>query len=160
MVLEDLRTIDLGFTEVSLTKGSEDELPAWLAEFLENKGGIKVLDEITLDELGRVLFNEKQNITVPASIVRVQPNFYILANKLIEKLKNSKELEALDQLRKAINMLNEIKSIRLRKIIQLALLNITDQNVISNLTIEEYLVYSTLKDFVSNLLVTSNGTAS
>lgn len=157
MVLEDFRLVDLGFGEISLTKGSEDELPGWLTDYLENKGIIKTLDEITLEELGRILFNEKQNINVPASIVKVPPNFYSLSDKLLKKLRESKDLEALEQLRKASNMLNEIKSIRLRKIINIALLNITDQNLLSNLALEEYLLYSSLRDLISNIMVSKSG---
>ncbi|MBP1357152.1 MAG: DNA replication complex GINS family protein [Sulfolobus sp.] len=157
MVLEDFRLVDLGFGEISLTKGSEDKLPGWLADYLENKGMIKTLDEITLEELGRILFNEKQNINVPASIVKVSPNFYSLSDKLLKKLRESKDLEALEQLRKASNMLNEIKSIRLRKIINIALLNITDQNLLSNLALEEYLLYSSLRDLISNIMVSKSG---
>lgn len=157
MVLEDFRLVDLGFGEISLTKGSEDELPGWLTDYLENKGIIKTLDEITLEELGRILFNEKQNINVPASIVKVPPNFYSLSDKLLKKLRESKDLEALEQLRKASNMLNEVKSIRLRKIINIALLNITDQNLLSNLALEEYLLYSSLRDLISNIMVSKSG---
>ena len=145
MVLDDWGPFDDGFEEASLTKGSEDELQFWLAEELQKQNKIKILDSISLEELGRILFQERQNVNTPASLVRLPKDFYFRVIALIKDLKTQKDLEALEQLKKASQLINEIISIRIRKIIQLAFLGIIDQEIIDKLTAEEILVYKNIR---------------
>ncbi|AWR94594.1 hypothetical protein DFR85_08325 [Acidianus brierleyi] len=147
IVLDDTGTIDLGFNEISLYKGSEDEIPFWLAKELEKSGKTKV-NRPNIDEMGRILFQEKQNINTPASIIQLYNNFYIIIKFLINDLKNSSNIEDLERLRKVYAIIKELSSIRLRKIIQLALLNINEQTLISKMTKEEFLVYSTISEIL------------
>ena len=145
MVLDDWGPFDDGFEETSLTKGSEDELRFWLAEELQKQNKVKILDSISLEELGRILFQERQNANTPASLVKLPKDFYFRVAALITDLKMRKDLEALEQLRRASQLINEIVSIRTRKIIQLAFLGITDQEILDRLTAEEILVYKNIK---------------
>jgi len=145
MVLDDWGPFDDGFEETSLTKGSEDELRFWLAEELQKQNKVKILDSISLEELGRILFQERQNANTPASLVKLPKDFYFRVTALINDLKTRKDLEALEQLKKASQIINEIISIRTRKIIQLAFLGVTDQEILDRLTAEEILVYKNIK---------------
>ncbi|AWR97044.1 hypothetical protein DFR86_05345 [Acidianus sulfidivorans JP7] len=147
-IYDDVGPLDLGFTEITLNKGSEDEIPLWLATELEKNNKTKIYS-ITMEELGKIIFQEKQNINTPASLVKLYPDFYFRIKKLKEELK-AKGIEGLDELKRMSSTVNEISNIRLRKVIQLALLNIDDQTVINKMTREEYLVYTSVKSILSS----------
>ncbi len=149
IVLEDSGQIDLGFSQVSLYKGSEDEVPLWLARELEKSGKAKV-NKLSLEDLGRLLFQEKQNVNVPASILKLDKDFYLLSKFIEAELKGSSSLEDLEKLKRYYSIIKELSTIRLRKIIQLALLNINEQNLISRMSREEYLVYQTVSEIIKN----------
>lgn len=148
VALFDDITIDLGFTELSLAKGSEDEIPLWLAEELEKTKKAKI-SSITIEELGKILFQEKQSANTPANLVKVYPDFYFRVKKLKEELKNS-GLEGIDSLKRVNSTVNEISNIRIRKVIQLALLNIDDETVINKMAKEEYLVYKSMRQILTS----------
>ncbi|MUM64754.1 hypothetical protein D1867_05745 [Acidianus infernus] len=147
-VFDDIGPLDLGFIEISLSKGSEDEIPLWLAQYLEKQNLVKI-NSITTEELGKLLFQEKQNSTTPASLVKTYPDIYFRIKKLEEELK-AKGLNGLEELKKVKSMVNEISLIRLRKIIQLASLSINDQTLISKMTKEEYLAYLSMRKIITS----------
>ncbi|ARM75685.1 DNA replication complex GINS family protein [Acidianus manzaensis] len=147
-IYDDIGPLDLGFTELILNKGSEDEIPLWIASELEKSDKVKVYS-ISLEELGKIIFQEKQNINTPASLVKVYPDLYFRIKKLSNELKNQ-GIDGLESIKKINSIVNEISNIRLRKIIQLALLNIDDKTVINKMTKEEYLVYASLKSIISS----------
>jgi DNA replication factor GINS len=149
LVLDDSGQIDLGFCQISLYKGSENEVPLWLAKELERLGKAKV-NRPSLEDLGRLLFQEKQNVNVPASILKLDKDFYLLSKFLERELKGSNSLEDLEKLKRYYSVMKELSTIRLRKIIQLALLNINEQNLISRMSREEYLVYQTVSEIIKN----------
>ncbi|BCU70495.1 DNA replication complex GINS family protein [Stygiolobus caldivivus] len=148
LVLDDWGPFDDGFEEISLSKGSEDEVSTWLGIKLQEKNVAKIMDMVSVDELGRVLFQEKQTINTPASLSLLPKDFYHRVQLLRENLKQKNDLQALEQLRKLDQVVNEIVSIRIRKIMQLAFLNISDESVIDRMTNEEFLVYKIIKDII------------
>lgn len=150
MVLDDWGPFDDGFEEISLTKGSEDEIRSWLAIELQKQNTVKIIDTVTVEELGRILFQERQTINTPASIVKLPKDFYYRVLNLFETLKEKSDLESLEQLRKAKQLLNDIIAIRIRKIIQLAYLGITDQSLLDKLTPEEILVYKNIRNGIEH----------
>ena len=150
MVLDDWGPFDDGFEEASLTKGSEDEVQFWLAEELQKQNKVKILDSISLEELGRIIFQERQDVNKPSSLVKLPKDFYFKVSALIKDLKMRKDLESLEQLKKASQLINEIISIRTRKIIELAFLGITDQEILDRLTAEEILVYKNIKYIIEH----------
>lgn len=150
MVLDDWGPFDDGFGEISLSKGSEDEVQAWLANELQKNLLVKIIDSMSLEELGRILFQERQNINAPASLVKLPKDFYYRILNLLNDLKSKNDIEALEQLRKARQLINEIVSIRIRKIIQLAFLGVSDQNLLERLTPEEILVYKNIRDTIEH----------
>ncbi|MEM1600227.1 MAG: hypothetical protein QXW51_05390, partial [Sulfolobaceae archaeon] len=66
MVLEDWNGSSIMAGNFELIKGSEDSLPYWLAAILERRKVVKIIDNISIEDMGKILFQEKQNINVPA----------------------------------------------------------------------------------------------
>jgi len=148
LVLEDWGPYDNGFEEIVLSKGSEDEVSTWLGIVLQERNIVKITDVVSIDELGRILFQEKQTINTPASLSALPKDFYRRVQLLRDELKRKGDLQALELLRKLDQVVNEIVSIRIRKIIQLAFLNISDESLIDRMTNEEFLVYKTIKSVI------------
>ena len=149
MVLESWGPFDSGFETYHLTAGSEDEIPFWLAEELEKKGYVKVTDLVTVEDLGKVVFQEREKANVPASLVKLPKDFYVKAEYYISRLESSGRLEDLDIKRKAEQMLAEIRKLRMRKLINLVFLNVTDPRLIEGMTHEELLAFQRLKNIIS-----------
>jgi len=148
LVLDDWGPYDNGFEEIMLSKGSEDEVSTWLGIVLQEGNVVKITDVISIDELGRILFQEKQTINTPASLSALPKDFYHRVQLLRDELKRKNDLQALELLRKLDQVVNEIVSIRIRKIMQLAFLNISDESLIDRMTNEEFLVYKTIKSVI------------
>jgi DNA replication factor GINS len=148
LVLDDWGPYDNGFEEIVLSKGSEDEVSTWLGIVLQERNVVKITDVISIDELGRILFQEKQTINTPASLSALPKDFYHRVQLLRDELKRKNDLQALELLRKLDQVVNEIVSIRIRKIMQLAFLNISDESLIDRMTNEEFLVYKTIKSVI------------
>ncbi|MEM0374664.1 MAG: hypothetical protein QXV69_05090 [Sulfolobaceae archaeon] len=152
-VIEDWGPVEFCESSISLVRGSEDELPNWLALELEKRGIVKKLSELTLEELGRILFQERENINKPAVLAKIPKDFYMKIKEQLKELSrdSNKGLEVLDQIRKTRSRAEEIISIRLQKIIRLALLETNDQSFISNMTEEELLIYYSIKDLIRSI---------
>ncbi|AHC51242.1 hypothetical protein SUSAZ_04115 [Sulfolobus acidocaldarius SUSAZ] len=145
MVLEDWGPFDNGTKESILNKGTEDEIELWLANILQDRGIVKMIDMVTIDELGKILFQEKQTASVPASLIKLPKDFYFKVRTLFNELKKKNDVATYENIKKAYQMLSEIMSIRIRKIIQLAYLNVEDENLMDRMTTEEILLYKNIK---------------
>ncbi|QKQ99588.1 DNA replication complex GINS family protein [Metallosphaera tengchongensis] len=143
-VIDDGITIDLGHEEVKLIKGSQAEIPIWLTEILEQEGYVSP-SPISIEEISKYLYQEKQNSTVPGSLVQLPWDFYMRAKATLSELTKGKSIQEVERLNKISYMINEVVRIRLRKIIQLASLNVGDQTILSKLTPEENLIFLELK---------------
>lgn len=117
MIIEDWNGSSITAGNVELIKGSENQLPQWLAIILEEKNVAKIEDRISIEDLGRILFQERQNANTPASLVPLGKDFSSRVQLYLETLKRDKNVESLEKLRKSISILNEIIKIRLRKLI-------------------------------------------
>ncbi|MGC9106173.1 MAG: hypothetical protein ACP5HQ_07135 [Thermoprotei archaeon] len=148
MVLESWGPFDDGFRSYILTKGSEEEIPLWLAVELEKRGIVKTLSLYTLEDLSRVFFQERERANVPGSLVKLDRDFYVKANYYIERLASSNRIEDLEAKKKSEVILSEIKKLRFRKIMNLALLKVNDPKVLDSLTYEELLTFYTIRDFL------------
>ncbi|ABP96184.1 protein of unknown function DUF1288 [Metallosphaera sedula] len=143
-VLDDTFTIDLGMEEVKLAKGSQSELPSWLIEVLEPEGYVSQIP-VTIEEISKYLYQEKQNATVPGSLVQIPWDFYMRARYTLKKLSGSSSPSDLENYRRLSYMVNELQRLRIRKIVQLASLNVFDQTLINKMTPEENLVFQDLR---------------
>ncbi|MCY0849999.1 DNA replication complex GINS family protein [Sulfuracidifex metallicus] len=143
--------------EVHLAKGSEAELPRWLAEELQKEGIVKIIDSFTIDDLGRILFQEKQRPNVPASITKTDDSLYQKMKELIIDLRNSNNISSLEQMRKAISIAAEISSLRIRKVVQLSLLDIKDEKIMDKMTQEERLIFYSIREILESIKGESYG---
>lgn len=155
-VLDDILSIDLGLEEVRLTKGNQQELPIWLIDILESEGYV-TQNTVSREEISKYLYQEKQNLTVPASLVQIPWDFYNRTRNTLVKLSSSIDPRDIENVKRISYMVNEITRIRLRKIVQLASLNISDQNLINRMTPEENLVFQDLRRSLSILTGENDG---
>ncbi|MDT7862119.1 MAG: hypothetical protein RRA45_07890 [Saccharolobus sp.] len=151
MVLDDWNGNSITLGHVELIKGSEDELPYWLANILEKRNIVKITDTVGVEDLGRILFQERQNVNIPASLVPLSRDYFQKIRFYLESLKKDNNIENIEKFRKSIAMINEIFKIRSRKIVQLAFLDISDQNIINSMTEEELLIYTVIRQIIREL---------
>jgi len=151
MVLEDWNGSSITINGLQLIKGSQDELPYWLASVLERKNIVKIEEEVSIEDLGRILFQEKQSANTSASLIPLSKDFFFKVKSYIDILNRENNIDNIDKIRKTRNILNEIYKIRSRKVMQLAFLEIEDQNLINNMTEEELLIYNTIKELIKEL---------
>ncbi|TRM86017.1 hypothetical protein DJ526_10375, partial [Sulfolobus sp. A20-N-G8] len=114
MVLEDWNGSSITLSGLQLIKGSQDELPYWLASVLERKNIVKIEDEVSVEDLGRILFQEKQSANTSASLVPLSRDFFFKVKSYIDILNKESSIDNVDKIRKAKNILNEIYKIRSR----------------------------------------------
>jgi Protein of unknown function (DUF1288). len=87
MVLESWGPFDSGFETITLMKGSEDEIPFWLAIELEKKGIVKTLNLAGIEDLSRVVFQEREKSNVPGSLIKLSRDFYVKIKIQCRKVK-------------------------------------------------------------------------
>ncbi|MEM0199764.1 MAG: hypothetical protein QXY56_00905 [Saccharolobus sp.] len=151
MVLEDWNGSSIMAGNFELIKGSEDSLPYWLATILERRKVVKIIDNISIEDMGKILFQEKQNINVPASLAPLSKDFVSRIRFYLESLKKGNNIEDLEKYKRVLGIVNEIFKIRSRKILQLAFLNVDDQTLVNSMTEEELLIYNTIKQTIKEL---------
>ncbi|BCU68539.1 hypothetical protein HS7_19760 [Sulfolobales archaeon HS-7] len=127
---------------IKFNKDDEIELPFWMAEELERNGLVKIKD-IDIDELGKILFQERQSMNRPAELYPLPKNFYLEIHKMIDNRVNSADKD-----KKKLDIMKQIVDIRKRKLTQLASLNPLDQRIINNITEEEYYVVTRLSEIL------------
>ncbi|BBG23957.1 hypothetical protein [Sulfuracidifex tepidarius] len=151
MVLEEWGPRQTIHGEIHLNKGSEAELPDWLAKRLQKDGIVKIIDYLTLDDLGRILFQEKQKPNVPASLTKTDERIYQKVKELVYSLKEKNDIESLEQVRKVTSMATEISMVRIRKVVQLSLLGINDEKVMEKMTEEELLIFRSIREILCSI---------
>ncbi|MCQ4335198.1 MAG: hypothetical protein RXN50_00650 [Sulfolobaceae archaeon] len=151
MVLESWGPFDSGFETITLMKGSEDEIPFWLAIELEKKGIVKTLNLAGIEDLSRVVFQEREKSNVPGSLIKLSRDFYVKSKYNTEKLSLSDRFEDMETKKKSELLLSEIKKLRLRKILNLALLGVEDPKILDNLTYEELLGFFKIRELLETL---------
>ncbi|AWR99683.1 hypothetical protein [Metallosphaera hakonensis] len=155
-VLDDAINLDLGVEEVKLIRGNQIELPDWLIHVLE-PGGYVSQYPLSIEEISKYLYQEKQNATVPASLVQIPWDFYVRARYTLRKLSSSQNQGDIENSKKLSQMVEDILRVRMRKIVQLASLNVWDQTLISKMTPEEILVFQDLRRSLDAINGDKNG---
>ncbi|MEM0122726.1 MAG: hypothetical protein QXG79_05070, partial [Saccharolobus sp.] len=105
----------------------------------------------SIEDMGKILFQEKQNINVPASLAPLSKDFVSRIRFYLESLKKGNNIEDLEKYKRILGIVNEIFKIRSRKILQLAFLNVDDQTLVNSMTEEELLIYNTIKQTIKEL---------
>jgi DNA replication factor GINS len=144
-VKRDLGHVRLEEGDLTLLKDSEVEVPWWLVEVLGEEV-VEPVEEAGPEILGKILFHERQTTGNPASLQELPPWFPNLESMVRERIKSSKSAEEISVLRKAQNMISEIRSIRRNKLVKLASLGYLDPQVQAKLTKGELLAFRVLAE--------------
>jgi len=156
MIIEDIGKIYLPEGIVELTKGSEYTLPRWVARELAEKGLVKYRDgDIGLEKLAKIAYAEESTSRKPV-FEKLYPYFYRLVvdelENLYKILEKEKQPRILADIQKYEEYLSKIGRIRVRKILNLLMIE-APQEVVSKLSEEEKLLYGMLKEVLSKWLM-------
>lgn len=150
IALADFQGIDIeGFRIQGFKKDSEVKLPLWVAIELVKAGivAFKEGDGIDLKSLSKLHWIE---VIQPSRVLSPLPeNFYLKLKFYLDELKArvSREVDKIEEYRKALMMAGDIVSSRLRKVMELTLTRQTTQTL-SNLSVEERVLYEGLREVI------------
>ena len=151
IILKDVR-IPVTDKPMDLRKGSEVELPRWVAEVLVEDGVAKFKDVIDLNYINAYHYKEKRTAST-SQLSQLPPDFYVKVKEYIksleESLRSSPNFMLLNDREVSEKNLLEISQIRLGKIIRLAQTEV-QEDVTPLLTPEETLVYSLVREVVES----------
>lgn len=153
MVVEDVGKILTPEGIIELSKGSEYTLPRWIARELAERGCVKFIEEeINLEKLAKIAYSE-ESMTRRLVFEKLHPYFYKLTKDVIEELYKVLERERqpriLAEIQKHEEYLSRISRVRLRKILNLLMIE-APYDLITKLSEEEKLLYDMLKATLSS----------
>ncbi|MEM0026777.1 MAG: hypothetical protein QXT53_03115 [Ignisphaera sp.] len=125
----------------ALQKGSEEKIPRWIAQILEEKGFVEILEKpYSPQELTKIRFSHTQQ---RVTLNKLDDFFYIntiaTINKLGEKAKKETDIELLRIIDRVKEDFNEISNMRLSYIVRAIQFQGLD-TISKSLTIEEKLL--------------------
>ncbi|MEL9939900.1 MAG: hypothetical protein QW632_01730 [Ignisphaera sp.] len=137
----------------ALQKGSEEKVPRWIAQILEEKGFVEILEKpYSPQELTRIRFSHTQQ---RATLSKLDDFFYIntvtAINKLGEKAKKETDIELLRIVDRAKEDFNEISNIRLSHIVRAIQFQSLD-TISKSLTVEEKILSMLIQKIMSTWL--------
>ncbi|RLG82284.1 MAG: hypothetical protein DRO40_08045 [Thermoprotei archaeon] len=152
IVLEDIGKIFVPEGVAELTRGTEYSLPRWIAQELVDKGVVELKEgEIGLERLAKIAYNEESTMRKPV-FVKLYPYFYHLiideVRKLYERLEAEKTPLILSDVQKYENYISTIGKIRVRKLINLLLVE-PPEDMFTKLSEEEKILYIMLKNILA-----------
>ncbi len=150
MVVKEVGRIVVDGVEYELRKGTEIEIPRWLARVLAAKGLVELLESpLTLDDIARAHFMVTEAHSL-ADTPSLPEDFYLRAldylEQLEEALRRSPEPQLLEEKSKAELYLEEIISRRLWTILQLLRSPAARAEVYEKLSPEEKVLHDTLHE--------------
>ena len=154
-VIKDHEPIIYDDEKYELVKGTEIDLPRWIAYELEAKNVVVVREEpqITIEDLSRYLFLESRSLKTPSALQKIPKDFYPKLRLLIKRLKTrlSKEFDmrALEEYHKIERYSMEIIRSRLSKIIAAIQSPIELREAIERMTPEERALYVFLRETIN-----------
>ncbi|NHJ85729.1 MAG: DNA replication complex GINS family protein [Asgard group archaeon] len=142
--LVDNPAIEIGTTSIKLIKGSEFELPLWIARILINEGvaEIKNMKSFDIPFMQTILWDESKSQTP----IELDPDFYPVVSLQIEELGKKSDTYSLRDKERMEALLKDIISKRRFKIIKLSQKVGDPSPFIKHLTPEELWLFKTLKE--------------
>jgi len=136
MILKSVPYIPLLGT--ALQKGSEEKIPRWVAQILEEKGFVEILEKpYSIQEVTKIRFSHTQQ---RLGLSKLDDYFYIntinMLNRLEEKARKESDLQMLKTLDRAKEDFNEISNIRLSNIIRAVQFR-SLETILKSLSVEE-----------------------
>ena len=132
--------------------GQELELPLWLASHIVGQGYARFRDEdqLSLNNLSTIQYRE----SLPGSrqLPPLQPSFYFQLRRLIRSLREHeiKDRTKARELDKALALARDIVGIRVKKIASIAASVERTNELMSNLTSEEKILYEAVRQNVDS----------
>ena len=152
MVVRDAGRIRVDGVEYELRKGTEVEIPRWMARVLAERGIVEPLESpMTLDDVARVhyMVTEAQSLADTPSLPE---DFYLRARDYLESLRRElrrrPDPQLLDELGKAEVYLEEIVTKRLWTVLQLLRSPSARAEVYERLSSEEKALHDTLHEAI------------
>jgi DNA replication factor GINS len=152
------------FADIELVRGTEVELPRWLAEILERRGYVEVRREIRgSNDINRVRFSEEDHVKRGGlAVFRIPPDFYLevvrIVRSLEDRVKKGGSPDDLRELEAIYKAMNKIVQIRMQKILLASILySERSSELEKNLSIEEKALYRVIDDDVKYWLKTALG---
>ncbi len=148
MVLRDVGKVRIDGVEYELRKGTEVELPRWMARVLASKGIVEYIETpMTLDDVARVHYMVTEARSL-AETPQLPEDFYFRARdylrQLSEELRRRPDPRILEEKSKAEIYLEEVVTRRLWAILQLLRSPAARSEVYDRLSSEEKVLHDTL----------------
>jgi len=150
-VLKDIGTIRYEEGWESIRRGEEVTIPLWLASILESRGHVEVREQKVTDvEISKYLLIEKG--LKGGEFLRLKDNFYVDVMRLLKEIKEIKRSgDVSDAIFKTVRVEADLKDfirMRLRKIVQIALLGREPETYYQSLLLEERVLLKKLSDII------------
>jgi len=131
-------------------EGKEYEVRFWIAQELKRAGIARFRGEESLD-LGRLnKIRWKEGVQASQQVASLPEGFYPKLRRYLDELREAlKKPEKMREYRKALDCSQDIIRLRLKKIVSLASSPPPTNQMLRNLTEEEYELYKSLYKFVS-----------
>ncbi len=155
IVVENIGPILTPEGVIELTKGSEYDLPRWIAYKLVNKKLVEIKDEsLELEKLAKIAYTE-ESTQRKIEFSKIHRYFYHLVieeiNKLYNKFEEERNTRILMEIQRFEDYIDRIGSSRLRKIVRLLFIE-PPQEIINKLSEEELILYNNLKSMLKKWL--------
>jgi len=152
MVVKDYGSLEIDGVVYELRRGTEIELPRWIAEVLEEAGIVEVLETgLGLEDIARIHFST-HSVKSMRELERLPENFYIQAKEYLRELEARirRELNTtlLEEKQKAELYLVEIINRRLGMILQVLRSPASLAEIYEKFTEEEKLLADALRGLI------------
>lgn len=152
MVVKDYGSLEIDGVMYELRRGTEVEIPRWIAEVLEETGVVEILETgLSLEDIARMHFST-HSVKSVRELERLPENFYIQAKEYLRELdaRIRRELNPmlLEEKQKAELYLVEIINRRLSMIIQVLRSPASLAEVYEKFSEEEKLLADALRSLI------------
>ncbi|ESQ23187.1 MAG: GINS complex subunit Sld5 [uncultured Acidilobus sp. MG] len=151
MILRDY-VLTLPEGKLSVKKGDEVEVPRWMVQTLMSRGVAKPKDVVDVNYINSYHYKERRTSAI-TQLSQLPQDFYVAVGEYLRRL--DEEIRAqpshmlINDRDVSEKSLLELSQLRLNKIMRLAQTD-TEEDVLGNMTPEEALVYSVIRETVNS----------
>ncbi len=158
MVVRDAGKMLIDGLELELRKGTEVEVPRWLARVLANKGVVELVESrIGLEDIARVHFSV-YNARTPSETPELPTDFYWQVHdyiaELTERVRRELNPVLLDEKQKAVMFTAEIAGKRVTQILQVLRSTAAMVELSAKLSPEERALLDTMRELLEKWMKT------
>ncbi len=145
-VLRDLGSIRIGNDWINVRRGEEVSIPLWLADILESRGSVEIKEQKLSDvDISKYLLIERG--LKSSEFQKLKPSFYFEIKTLLKRMKErgSEHIETyIMRLARTEADVKDLIRIRMRKLVQIALLSKKPEEYMPLVLIEERILLNEL----------------